>query len=442
MKQRIFPFDQHTKSPTWNNYSNYLNWINEEIDSLVSYASYWQPTYQILNEPMSDITNIFNINEPVQQKSVEVPFYDLIVQYDFSSRLVNVERNPTHYYSSVHMKKVSSSLLNNFTIEYYKIWPNIVINVEYKQKGDFASYCFVDSNFNYISGSNAEGNGGKIITPPGAKYLILQSFSGSAENNFPSTVKDAEEKYKICFPNFLKYKQGVYNPYHNLYLCYDESYTFDSLGIVFDLNQKCYKMSYILFNEMLSINKLQLCPSSFVFFARKWIHKGTHMPPWSSESKDASHYFLMAQSFAPMFNISSQPQKLHFKCFSEGPGVLGSTIKFCIERTPSRYFINIDQQQWWDKGAKTWSLYNIDWSNEEKVLIASSKGLLWTNSYPIMPTIQAIDSDTVEDFIVDYKTTVSSHNIENHYTLAYNIITNEDGNYTKEWHNFISVLLI
>ena len=79
---------------------------------------------------------------------------------------------------------------------------------------------------------------------------------------------------------------------------------------------------------------------SYVVFLKNWTHSGNQQN--SAELADTNNYFLMSQAFAPIYEIKSIAGGLQYRCYNEGPAVLGSTIGFSLELNPSRYYCLTD----------------------------------------------------------------------------------------------------
>ena len=125
---------------------------------------------------------------------------------------------------------------------------------------------------------------------------------------------------------------------------------------------------------------------------------------------------------------------------------MGSSFLFTIETSPSRYFALNQEEVCWEGGTTGFEILNYDWKTNQQI-ISSSKGFAWTNSYPVMSHLQDVyvnkdKSISVEDFIADCSVSSSLVNIENHVTVKYNILTNEQPEDTKGWGDFVYVMLI
>lgn len=437
MNKRIFPINPHVK--TWINYTNYLNWIQFGIKSIQDKLDYSYPSYIILNEPIDQI-DILHKTEP-KKDPITVVFDNLIVYPE----LFSIEDEKTiakrGYFS--HDDEEPNTIrtyddVNNartFIRYYFKIEPGdvfeiVVGNVFY----DVAPACFVSKSEVIVSRSIKATGKYNITAPEGAEYLVIQKSPVHAVSVTATTIKGTQKIYKTFAPQNLKWKEGCYNPYPNTYL------SLESIPKV--SNQ--YQLSGLEFADRVHSKKLVEFPMSFVVFAKKWIHNGEALK--SPESENFSHYFLMAQSFAPLYGIQSAPNKLTFTCWKEGPGVMGSSFLFTIETSPSRYFALNQEEVHWEGGTTGFEILNYDWKTNQQI-ISSSKGFAWTNSYPIMSHLQDVyvnedKSISVEDFIADCSVSSSLVNIENHITVKYNILTNEQPEDTKGWGDFVYVMLI
>lgn len=439
MNKRIFPINPNVK--TWINYTNYLNWIQFGIKSIQDKLNYSYPSYTILNEPTDQIDILHKDKIESKQSPVTVTFDDLIVYPE----LFSIEDEKTiakrGYFS--HDDKEPNTIrayddTNNartFIRYYFKTEPGDVFEIVVGHVFyDVAPACFVSKNEEIIDRSIKTTGKHTITAPAGAEYLIVQKSPMHAVHVTATTIKGIQKQYKILKPQNLKWKEGCYNPYPNTYL---------SLEYIPQVSNQ-YQLSGLEFADRIHSKKLVEFPMSFVVFAKKWIHNGETFQ--SPESEDFSHYFLMAQSFAPLYGIQSGPNKLTFTCWKEGPGVMGSSFLFTVETSPSRYFALNEEEVHWEGGVTGFEILNYDWKTNQQI-ISSSKGFAWTSSYPIMSHLQDVyvnedESISVEDFIADFSISNSLVNIANHITVKYNILTNEQPEDTAGWDDFVYVMLI
>lgn len=311
MIKRIFPFNP--KLNTWRNYSNYLNWVSNDIQSVVDYASYWHPTYSIINNPIEEVG-------------------------------------------------------------------------------------VVGSN---IGVSHTD-------TPEDATSNI----------DFPiEDIAISDKTYHIIWPTKLARKEGIYASDNNFYLYLDINNTINS-GSIGNINSNQHFMHV---------------PMSYIVFPKIWTHQGNQQN--SKDLENPNNYFLMAQAFAPIYELTSLQKTLKAKCYDEGPGVLGSILNFSLEVSPSRYFILDKNIKSWESGMD-WSVLN--WSGD--TVIHSSKNTTWNNSYPLMPEIECYREETTdytqnnnlnnyyEDFFMDYSTSIGARNLDNHAVLSYTIIRQDKDN--------------
>lgn len=441
MNKRIFPINPNAK--TWINYSNYLNWIQFSIKSIQDKLNYSYPSYAILNEPIDRI-DIFNIHKTTPKEDpVHVAFEDLIVYPELVSVESDEEMAKTGYFSS-DSEDPADGIRNydnpqnakGFTRYCFRVKPGDIFKIFVRAEPlrDVAPACFVDSNKKFADRDIKTQGIYTKKAPATAEYLIIQKSNSHPVSFTVTKIEGTPKTYKFISPEGLSWREGYYNPYPNTFL------SFVDIPRVF--NQ--YQLSGSDFADYVASKKLIEFPMSFVVFAKKWIHNGQFSN--SPDSKSLSHYFLMAQSFAPLYGIQSAQNKLTFTCWKEGPGVMGSSFLFTVEASPSRYFALKQEEIYWEGGTTGFEILNYDWKTNEQI-ISSSKGFAWTNSYPVMSHLQDVyvnkdKSISVEDFIADCSVSSSLVNIENHVTVKYNILTNEQPEDTKGWGDFVYVMLI
>lgn len=440
MNKRIFPINPNAK--TWINYSNYLNWIQFSIKSIQDRLNYSYPSYTILNEPIDQI-DIFDIHKTKSKVTpISAAFEDLIVYPELVSVESAEEMAKTGYFSSNPKDNVDGiqnyedpQNARGFTRYCFRVKPGDVFEIVVGDVFlDVAPACFVDKNKKFVDHSiTTLGTYTKEVRAT-AEYLIIQKSNSHPVSFTVTNIEGTIKTYKFISPEGLSWREGYYNPYSNTFLSF--------VDIPRVSNQ--YQLSGSDFADYVASKKLIEFPMSFVVFAKKWIHNGQFLN--SPDSKSLSHYFLMAQSFAPLYGIQSAPNKLTFTCWKEGPGVMGSSFLFTVEASPSRYFALKQEEIYWEGGTTGFEILNYDWKTNEQI-ISSSKGFAWTNSYPIMSHLQNVyikedESISIEDFVADCNVSSSLVNIENHITVKYNILTNEQPEDTRGWGDLVYVMLI
>ena len=347
--KRIFPINILVNGPTWRNYSNYLTWINTQIISLKDYLEYFQRSFRILNQDISNSQTVI---------------------------------------------KGSSSNIN--------LWQRTTDEL-------FESVIIYDKDTS------------KVL----AKRYLIQ-------------------------PQFLKWKEGIYNPFYETLVVYNMSQsaltTNKQAWMSEDLSAAYYIEKGDL-NNNISDGYIGYLPSSFTIFARKWSHTKTHAYD-TNEPLAPSHYMQVSQSFASLYQLKGDKGSIAGQYLKEGPGETGTEIPFSFELSPSRYFISVEGQDNWNVGGTQWHLANMTFSGgpEATIQIKSSKNTVWINSYPIIPeTHFRTGSDgeyKYERFVFDRSWETSEQNIENQRIINYIINSNiEDGAETKNWNN-VSIVLV
>lgn len=230
-------------------------------------------------------------------------------------------------------------------------------------------------------------------------------------------------------PLHLQYREGIYCEKDHTYLWFNPELPKTSP------DGKIY-ITETDWSEYISNKTAVFFPMSYVAFASKWTHTGTQSN--SIELTDSKHYFLLAQSFTPIYASTTSLGTLSFECFKDGPGVTGSILTFSLEFTPSRYYLyNPEHMKW--TGGQSWSINNIN--NLGETVVASSKNTTWLNSYPLMSSIQLFDSaiNSCEEFIVDNIQSTATVKIGSRSGLEYSINTEYNND---NWTDFVRIILI
>ena len=237
----------------------------------------------------------------------------------------------------------------------------------------------------------------------------------------------------VCFPADLDYKEGIYNPNIDSYICLDKS-KFTTPSTSNELN--------ILINDKILIP----FAVSQIIFAKKWTHKGIQSDT-NDIVKSLNHYLIMAQPKAALYLPQNISNGLEFIYVENGQSTLGTNLFFTIELAPTRYFTTDLEDNKWIQGGIQWSLQNAYWASTTAnpiLQIQNAAGQVWTNSYPLMHDIYLVQDNIYEDFIFDNDFETNEINIANHSAVLYNIntknITSQETN-TDLWKQ-IEVLII
>lgn len=462
--RRIFPLDLNSKSVTWRNYSNYLNWTDSEIQSISNYLDFWQPSFNILNESLIKIDILSN--KEVISSSVdtsELFFPATVYPVLFKEENDDVIKEKGYYTSNIADSKGGKEKIrpfdnpanaSGFVRKYYKIIPGDMFKISGRTLWDVATCCFVDEEYNPVdfgtgddrSFSDSNGNRSRtpnsetwsdviLLAPPNAKYLVTQEMKDYTITNTTILIeedRDSADHILVIEPNFLPWRHGVYNPFPNVYASFAGEIP-QNTGINYFPSWE--------FNKLLKEKKVKELPASYVLFAKKWASDFQYSEPWPIETQSASHYFYLSQSYSPLYGIQAGSGKLYFKCWVDGPGVMGSSFLFNLENTPSRYYATQEDYVQWDEGAKTFQLINHNWVTNQTI-ISSAQGYTWVDNFPLFSSIQAKNNNIIDDFFVDHNIRTQEINVENNITLTYNIDTNEDGLNTLSWPSWIRVAIL
>lgn len=441
--KRIFPINVLEPSTKWRGYSNYLTWLKNDTTSIQDYLDYYQRTFSIINQDSITrhpiLKNSQKIRAFVQSSYL---FHDLIIYEGWPKPTKLWTKSVVDDNRFVNSQNLSWEPMNlpRGIREYYEVLPGQTISVTWWANSGLqhvAPWSFLDENENILTTSsfNSTGENEKITAPAMAKYLVLQildSGNGVSISNTLDSTKVLRNR-KIIFPFFLKWKEGVYNPYYETYISFqnlDENWDASA-----NENKGAYMISEGEIQHLLHKEKLEILQSSFILFAKKWTHNGTFSPPWPAEVKTPTHYISIAQSFSSLYEITGGENKLIARYLSDGPGVTGTKLTLSFELSPSRYFIVYENQKKWDLGGVDWVLYNYDISTLTKPQIVSSKKTTWINAFPILSELY-FKTTSQERFICDRSWGTEETNIENKRIVAYTINSNvTDGSLTEGWSN-------
>ena len=444
--KRIFPINVLESSVKWRGYSHYLTWLKNDITALQDYLYFYQRTFSVVNQDSITRHEILRKAQSNQNFiSSTYLFKDLIVYEGWPApeKLWSINIVDSNLFVNSQNLTWESMSSPRGVREYYKVLPGQTVFVNWSVSQGVhhvAPWSFLDENENILSASSyVSGKEETIVAPAGAKFLLLQKLPSGESSITCSNTHDTTsilKKRKILFPFFLKWKEGVYNPYYETYV------SFENLDSYWDASANedkgAYKMSEGQIKYLLDEEKLQILPSSFILFATKWPQKGTFLPPWPEDRRNGDNYISLAQNFMSLYEITGASGKIKASYLTQGPGTTGSELTINLEFSPSRYFITKSEQKKWDVGGIVWSLYNYDVSSLTEVQISSSKGFVWNDNFPILSELYFKENTThqQERFICDRNWKTDLTNIENKNVVVYTINSNvKDGSLTKKWDN-------
>lgn len=448
--KRIFPINILESSIKWRGYSHYLTWLKNDITALQDYLYFYQRTFSVVNQ--DSVTRHEILRKTQNNKNLissNYLFKDLVVYEGWPKPKLLWSTNVADSNLFVNSQNLSWESMNSprGIREYYAVLPGQTISVIWwasSGRQHVAPWSFLDENENILSAASYEsGKTETIVAPAGAKFLLLQKLpdgENSIEHSNTYNTNNILKNRKILFPFFLKWKEGVYNPYYETYVSFEnlDEYWDEYWDASANENKGAYKISEGDIKYLLDQEKLQILPSSFILFATKWPQKGTFLPPWPEDRRNSNSYISLAQNFMSLYEITGAAGKIIASYLTQGPGTTGTELTINLEFSPSRYFITNSEQKKWDVGGIVWSLYNYDVSSLTEVQISSSKGIVWNDNFPILSELYFKENVThqQERFICDRNWKTDLTNIENKNVVVYTINSNvKDGSLTKKWDN-------
>ena len=291
----------------------------------------------------------------------------------------------------------------------WKSWSQYTnkLALEIKSLQDYLNYFNPDY---YIVNDELKGSEGKT-----SRDFILEE-----DKSIINTVTIDGKDYNVVSPQFLTYRQGYYNEKGN--------------NVWIDFSGKVARKE-----EGLSISDLVQFPPSSTIFSARWTHNGEEK--YSNPERNSINVYRILSRTEPAFYVIEGAQNsLVARLYKNGLSTIGSSIFFCIDNFPTRYFLqDLSDAGWGDSGKEgiRWSCEAAYWDNEGSaptLKIADKQGKVWLNSYPLMHKLHIVDENNVhETFITDDVWQVEKTNIANHTTTRYTIkvenLENESANF-------------
>lgn len=288
---------------------------------------------------------------------------------------------------------------------------------------------------------------------------VLNAISLKEEKTIPSK-SNPEWKYKIIstnddgtttttevycyFPSELNFREGYLNTRAESYLCY-----FSPPDAFRDFTtEREVTISKDQWEKLIDEGKITSFPISRVIFANKWRHQGVqHAANIEGFNKD--NYIMISKPTSVWYLPQSGKNQLSFDYQKNAMEVSGSYIHFALEFFPIRYILNSEYSAWGPQ-TKTYSIYAAVWDSATSLtrttILSNKIGGLWTNSYPLMHTLELRTNNAtnnnlvaIEDFITDDTFFAEKVNVLNHNTAVYHISTAAEIQYITELWNSVHV---
>lgn len=230
-------------------------------------------------------------------------------------------------------------------------------------------------------------------------------------NQVFTTLMIGEKEVHVYFPAELHYREGVFAPQTDYYICLDIYYKTHKEELIRD------------WEILLSAKKvIPLTANQVVISTRKI--QGVEST--NAELKSLlSSYLILSQPSAGLYKIQNVMNGLFFNFVENGQSALGGNISFVIELTPTRYFISdIGKYGYWEKHKLEWSIQGGYWenTNSDLTLITQNKlGSVWTNSYPLLHKTYIQNNNTFEEFVFDHSFSNKEISISSHNTSLYTL---------------------
>lgn len=283
------------------------------------------------------------------------------------------------------------------------------------------------------------------------------------------SIMDGDKLYatEYCFfPSELSFRQSYLNTYYRAWLCYfapPNAYN-DSL------TSRTFSMSKADWDKKIEQGEIQQFKPSRLVISQAYAHSGVNFSG-NSELLNPEKYLIISKPSAAWYFPTFFEGGVSFNYVKNALEDGGSFVSLTFELLPSRYILAEREKNdsIWGEGVSQWGATRsgVSWSagrwgspgdiDPEVIDLYTPNKQLWTNSYPIMHTLQLrvtsatnsqapSDKDLrnnyyCEDFITDDVFSSQKYNSQSHATAKYSITTpHDEKNITSMWDTIFVVV--